>query len=106
MPKETRSAAPRRAATVRCTSSKAISNRITTKSATAKASCMIRLYNCRESCVRVRGSNRVRAQLRLNQEVYVDREATGRKDIQLKEIMHECISVDPDAPAQIGRAHV
>jgi CBS domain-containing protein len=25
---------------------------------------------------------------------------TGRKDIQLKEIMHECISVDADAPAR------
>jgi CBS domain-containing protein len=30
----------------------------------------------------------------------VDREATGRKDIQLKELMHECISVDADAPAR------
>ena len=30
----------------------------------------------------------------------MDREATGRKDILLKEIMHECISVDPDAPAR------
>jgi CBS domain-containing protein len=30
----------------------------------------------------------------------VDREATGRNDILLKEIMHECISVDPDAPAR------
>ncbi len=26
--------------------------------------------------------------------------ATDRKDILLKEIMHECISVDPDAPAR------
>ncbi len=30
----------------------------------------------------------------------MDREAPGRKDILLKEIMHECISVDPDAPAR------
>jgi CBS domain-containing protein len=30
----------------------------------------------------------------------VDSEATDRKDIQLKEIMHECISVGPDAPAR------
>ena len=30
----------------------------------------------------------------------MDREATGRKDIRLKEIMHECISVDPDAPTR------
>jgi CBS domain-containing protein len=30
----------------------------------------------------------------------VDREATDRKDIKLKEIMHECVSVDPDAPAR------
>jgi CBS domain-containing protein len=30
----------------------------------------------------------------------VDREAAGRKDIRLKEIMHECISVEPDAPAR------
>jgi CBS domain-containing protein len=30
----------------------------------------------------------------------VDSEATDRKDIQLKEIMHECISVEPDAPAR------
>ena len=30
----------------------------------------------------------------------MDREATGRKDILLKEIMHECISVDPGAPAR------
>ena len=30
----------------------------------------------------------------------MDREATGRKDILLKEIMHECISVEPDAPAR------
>ena len=30
----------------------------------------------------------------------MDREATGQNDIQLKEIMHECISVDPDAPAR------
>jgi CBS domain-containing protein len=32
--------------------------------------------------------------------VYVDREPTGRKDILLKEIMHECISVDAEAPAR------
>ena len=30
----------------------------------------------------------------------MDSEATDRKDIQLKEIMHECISVEPDAPAR------
>jgi CBS domain-containing protein len=30
----------------------------------------------------------------------VDREATDRKDIKLKEIMHECVSVVPDAPAR------
>jgi CBS domain-containing protein len=30
----------------------------------------------------------------------VDREPRGRNDILLKEIMHECISVDPDAPAR------
>ena len=30
----------------------------------------------------------------------MDREATDRKDIKLKEIMHECVSVNPDAPAR------
>ena len=30
----------------------------------------------------------------------MDREATGRRDILLKDIMHQCISVDPDAPAR------
>ena len=30
----------------------------------------------------------------------MDREATGQNDILLKEIMHECISVDPEAPAR------
>ncbi len=30
----------------------------------------------------------------------MDRAATGQNDILLKEIMHECISVDPDAPAR------
>jgi CBS domain-containing protein len=30
----------------------------------------------------------------------VEGEATDRKDILLKEIMHECVSVDPDAPAR------
>ena len=30
----------------------------------------------------------------------MDRKATGRRDILLKEIMHECISVDPEAPAR------
>ncbi len=30
----------------------------------------------------------------------MDREATGQKDIVLKDIMHECISVKPNAPAR------
>ena len=30
----------------------------------------------------------------------MDRKATGRRDILLKEIMHECISVEPDASAR------
>jgi CBS domain-containing protein len=30
----------------------------------------------------------------------VDSGATGQRDIELKDIMHECVSVDPDAPTR------